>query len=100
MTALVLVEHPVGHGPFSDFDSWKQTFDSDPLDRRGHGVRQHWIYRSPEADYVVIGLEFASLDEATAFKEALDAALGSVWAQTGVEGSAARVLEQSELIEY
>lgn len=100
MTALVLVEHPVGSGPFSDFEVWKRAFDSDPVDRRGHGVRRHWIYRSPESDYVVIGLEFDSPDEAMAFKDDLDSALGEIWTRLGVEGSAARVLEQAETVEY
>jgi hypothetical protein len=100
MSAVVIVEHPVGRGPFSDFDGWKRAFDSDPVDRRGHGVRRHWVYRTPESDYVVIGLEFDSLEEARAFKEDLDSALGGVWSALGVDGSAARVLEETESVAY
>ena len=100
MSALVMVQHPVGRGPFSDFDTWKQAFDGDPVGRREHGVRRHWIYRSPEADYVVISLEFASLEEANAFKRDLDSTLGEVWARMGIEGSAARVLEEAEAVTY
>jgi hypothetical protein len=100
MTALVLVQHPVGQGPFSDFDAWKRAFDSDPVDRRGHGVRRHWVYRSPESDYVVIGLEFDSVEKASAFKDDLDSALVEVWRALGVEGNAARLLEQAEIVEY
>jgi hypothetical protein len=65
-----------------------------------HGVQRHWIYLSPEADYVVIGLEFASLEQANAFKNDLDATLGEVWAQMGVDGSAARALEEVEAVAY
>jgi hypothetical protein len=100
MSALVLVEHPVGQGPFSDFDAWKRAFDSDPVGRGDHGVRRHWVYRSPEADFVVIGLEFDSLEEAATFKDDLDSALGGVWRQLGVDGSASRVLEEAETVNY
>lgn len=100
MSALVLVQHPVGRGPFSDFDAWKRAFDSDPVGRGEHGVQRHWVYRSPAADYVVIGLEFGSIEQATAFKDDLDATLGEVWRDIGVEGSAARVLEEAETVAY
>ncbi len=100
MRALVLVQHPVGSGPFSDFEAWKRAFDSDPVGRRNHGVQRHWVYLSPEADYVVIGLEFGSVDEANVFKSDLDSALGAVWREMGVEGSAARVLEETETVAY
>jgi len=100
MNALVLVQHPLGRGPFSDFDAWKRAFDGDPVGRGEHGVQRHWIYCSPEVDYVVIGLEFASLEQANAFKNDLDATLGEVWAQMGVDGSAARALEEVEAVAY
>ncbi len=100
MSALVLVQHPIGRGPFSDFDAWKRAFDADPVGRGEHGVRRHWIDRTPEADFVVIGLEFESLEPARAFKHRLDSALGEVWAAMGLEGSAAVVLEQAEAASY
>ncbi len=100
MSALVLIQHPVGRGPFSDFDSWKRAFDSDPVGRAEHRVRRHSIYRSPEADYVVISLEFSSLDEASAFKVDLDSALADAWRNMGVERSPARVLEEAETVAY
>ena len=97
---MVLVQHPVGLEPFSDYDAWKRAFDSDPVGRAEHGVKRHWIYRSPDGDYVVIGLEFDSLAEAWTFKEDLDAALAGVWSRMGIEGSAARVLEEAETVAY
>jgi hypothetical protein len=84
----------------SDYDAWKRAFDNDPVGRAELGVQRHWIYRSPGADYVVIGLEFASLENAEAFKRALDATLGGIWARMGIEGSAARVLEAAEIVDY
>ncbi len=100
MSALVLVHHPVGSGPFSNFDAWKRAFDGDPVGRAAHDVQRHWICRSPEADYVAVGLEFASLDRAIAFKDDLDSALGEVWAKMGLEGSPARVMEEVEAVSY
>jgi hypothetical protein len=100
MSALVLVQHPVGRGPFSDFDAWKRAFDGDPVGRADHGVQRHWIYRSPEADYLVIGLEFGTLEQANTFKNDLDAALVDVWRNMGVGDSAARVLEEAETVAY
>lgn len=100
MSALVLVQHPVGRGPVSDFDAWKRAFDGDPVGRAQHGVRRHWIYRSPQADYVVVGLEFESLERAQAFKTGLDSTLGEVWAQMGLVGSASRVVAEAETVTY
>jgi hypothetical protein len=99
MSALVLVQHAVGTGPFSDFDAWKRAFDSDPAGRAQHGAVRHWVYRSPGADYVVIGLEFPTVDEAERFRNDLEAALGEVWKQMGAE-SPVRVLEQVETVSY
>jgi hypothetical protein len=100
MSALVLVQHPVGRGPFSDFDAWKRAFDGDPVGRRDNGVRRHWIYRTPEENFVVIGLEFDSVEQASAFKDELDSTLGEAWERMGIEGSAARVLEMAESVTY
>ena len=99
MSALVLVQHHIGRGPFSDFETWKRAFDSDPVGRAQHGVRRHWIYRSPEADFVTIGLELRSLEEAERFQADLESALADVWKQMGAEHPV-RVLQQVETIEY
>src|SRR5690606_6996835 len=60
---IVRIEHAV-----PDFAKWKQMFDSDPADRKGSGVGRYQILRSHEdPDYVLIDLEFNSIDEAEAF---------------------------------
>jgi len=60
---IVRIEHTV-----SDFDKWKQTFDRDPADRKGSGVRRYQISRPVnEPNYVMVDLEFASAGEAEAF---------------------------------
>ncbi len=75
----VRVEHVV-----ESFDEWKKMFDSDPLDRKGSGVRAHRVMR-PTADEgaVAVDLDFASRDEA----DAMVTALHGLW-----EGPAAAML--------
>jgi hypothetical protein len=57
---MLRIEHTV-----PDFDSWKQAFDSDPVDRRGSGVRRYRVLRSVEdPNFVMIDLDFDSVEEA------------------------------------
>ncbi len=91
MAALVMVQHPV-----EDFEAWKKMFDSDPIGRREHGVERYSVYRSPDADYTMVGLEFATLAEAQAFDALLEQNLRPVWDGMGVEGRPTRVLELVE----
>lgn len=50
------------------FVDWKHAFDSDPVDRKGGGVRRYHIYRSvTDPNFVTIDLEFGSVDTAEAF---------------------------------
>jgi hypothetical protein len=61
---------------------WKRAFDSDPVDRKGSGVRRYQILRGLDApDEVLIDLEFDSKGEA----EALLSAMRRVWER--VEGA-------------
>ena len=60
---IVRIEHAV-----PAFDQWKQTFERDPADRKGSGVRRYRILRQvDEPNYVMVDLEFDSLAEAEAF---------------------------------
>jgi hypothetical protein len=59
-----------------DFDAWKKTFDDDPLDRKGSGVRSYRILRAADdPNHVMVDLELDSMAEA----EALLAALRELW---------------------
>jgi len=54
-----------------DFDAWKQMFDSDPAGRK-RAAKGHQIFRAADnPNHVFIGTEFASVDEASAFRERL-----------------------------
>jgi hypothetical protein len=54
------------------FETWKQAFDADPLDRKGGGVRRYSIHRSvSDPSFVMIDLEFETVVEADAFLERL-----------------------------
>jgi hypothetical protein len=72
---ILRIEHSV-----PDFNGWKQAFDSDPADRKGSGVRRYQILRSVEdPNYVLIDLEFDSLEEA----EGLLTTMRRVWSGEG-----------------
>ena len=69
------IEHSV-----PDFAGWKKAFDSDPVDRKGSGVRRFQVFRSVEdPNYVMIDLEFDTLEEA----EGLLAKMRHVWSGEG-----------------
>ncbi len=80
--AQVLIQHTVG-----DFAAWKEMFDSDPLDRRGSGVRRYTVLRSAsDPNQVVIDLELDTVEQA----EAMRARLLDLWA-----GPASRMLREA-----
>lgn len=54
----------IEHG-IKDFGMWKAAFDRDPVNRAASGVVAHRIGRSvDDSHYVVVELDFASLDQA------------------------------------
>lgn len=72
---ILRIEHSV-----PDFNGWKQAFDSDPVDRKGSGVRRYQVLRSVEdPSYVMIDLEFDTLDQA----EGLLTKMRRVWSNEG-----------------
>jgi hypothetical protein len=88
---ILRIEHAV-----PDFNDWKQAFDNDPADRKGSGVRRYQILRSVEdPNYVMIDLEFDSLDEA----EGLLAKMRRVWSGDGqrvMRNPQARIVDSVE----
>lgn len=92
---ILRIEHPI-----SDFDGWKKAFDSDPVGREKSGVRRYRILRPlDDANYVMIDLEFDTMNQA----EALLAAMRVVWSR--VQGKImmnpqARIVEAVETKEY
>jgi hypothetical protein len=54
------------------YEAWKRAFDSDPVDRRGGGVRRYRVQR-PVSDpkLVMIDLEFDTREQAESFVEKL-----------------------------
>ncbi|MCB0104848.1 MAG: hypothetical protein KDE53_03050 [Caldilineaceae bacterium] len=92
---MLRIEHPV-----PNYDGWKQAFDSDPVGREKSGVRRYQILRPVDnPNYVLIDLEFNTLEQA----EALLAAMRVVWGR--VEGTImmnpqTRIVETMETKEY
>ena len=72
---IVRIEHAV-----PAFEHWKRTFDSDPADRKGAGVRRYRICRQiDDPNYVMIDLEFDSVGEAEGFL----ATMQQIWSGPG-----------------
>ena len=73
-SVVLRVQHPV-----ADFDTWKATFDADPLGREASGVTGHRVMRAADdPNYVLIDLEFRTADEASAMLERLRQLWGRV----------------------
>jgi len=63
-----------------NFEGWRRAFESDPMDRKGSGVRRYHVYRSvSDQNFVMIELEFDTLLEA----ETLLGRLHELWAGPG-----------------
>jgi hypothetical protein len=59
---ILQIEHKV-----PNFDGWKKAFESDPVNRKKSGVHRYRIFRPiDDPNYVIIDLEFDSLQEAEA----------------------------------
>lgn len=87
----VRIEHAV-----SNFEQWKRAFDNDPADRKGSGVRRYQILRPrDDPDYVMIDLEFDSVDQAEAFLRTMQ----RIWAGPGkaaMQNPRARITDRVE----
>ena len=90
---VLRIEHPV-----PDYARWKEAFDSDPVDRKGSGVRRYTVMRAvDDPNYVVIDSEFADVGEA----EAMLGALRELWGRVDVmRDPKTRIVEVTETMEY
>jgi len=90
------IEHPV-----PDFEAWKQAFDSDPLGRERSGVRRYSVFRSiDDPAYVMVDMEFDSVDQAQAMREALGGLWGRVQSEGLIGDQQTRLVEDVESHEY
>jgi hypothetical protein len=63
-----------------NFEAWKRAFDSDPVDRKGSGVRRYQVSRAiDDPNFVLIDLEFDSAADA----RGLLAMMEQVWRGPG-----------------
>ena len=88
--ATLHIEHGI-----SDFSTWKAAFDRFAAKRSEAGVTAHRIYQPhDDAAYVVLQLDFHSVEQALAFREFLETRVWSTPANSpGLAGSPrARVL--------
>jgi hypothetical protein len=65
---ILQIEHPV-----SSFESWREAFDADPINRKECGVNHYLVFRPIEdPNYVIIHLGFDSLSDARDTLEKLE----------------------------
>ena len=84
-----------------DFASWKEAFDADPVGREQGGVRRHRILRPVDDPlYVMVELEFATVDEARTFEAALRELWRSAEARGLMASPRARIAEAVESLDY
>ncbi|MDQ0634672.1 hypothetical protein QFZ40_002581 [Arthrobacter pascens] len=85
------IEHSI-----KDFEMWKAAFDSDPVNRTASGVVSHRIGRPvDDAHYVVVELDFATLEQARRLLENLKA---KVW-NSPVAAPALAGIPQTRIVE-
>ena len=91
------IEHAI-----SDFDLWKPAFEADPVHREESGVRRYRVLRPlDDPRYVAIDLDFDSVDEAEAFRTALQGWWGSGRAAPALAGAPrTRIVEEVLSEEY
>ena len=92
---ILRIEHPV-----PDFDAWKKTFDSDPLDRKGSGVRSYRVFRpTDDPTYAIIDLELDTLSQAEDLLAGLRRLWGNAQGQGLIGSPHGRIVEVVESVE-
>ncbi len=89
--ATLQVEHAI-----SDFEVWKKAFQADPVQRKESGVRRYRVLRPvDDPRYVKIDLDFDSVEEADAFRAALQGLWSSGRAAPALAGTPqTRIVEE------
>jgi ribosomal protein L35AE/L33A len=89
------IEHAV-----PDFNGWKRAFDSDPVDRKGSGVRRYQVSRSvDDPNYVMIDLEFDNREDAEGLLTKMRGVWGSGEGQKVMRNPQARIVDTVETVE-
>lgn len=84
------VEHSV-----QDYDTWKATFDSDPLGREREGVLAYRVYRPlDDPKYVIIDLVFEDSIDAEGFRVQLRELMAGAEADGLISESRVRILNE------
>jgi hypothetical protein len=90
------VEHSV-----RDYETWKATFDSDPLGREQEGVIAYRVYQPlDDTGYVVIDLDFEDSIDAEGFRVALRELMVGAEAEGLISESRVRILKQVDAQRY
>jgi hypothetical protein len=89
---VLQIEHAV-----RDFDAWRRAFDADPVGREGAGVLSFRILRPvDDPAYVLIELDFGTVDEAETFLGKLRAMWVEAGPQLGFDTPRTRIVDVVE----
>jgi hypothetical protein len=88
------IEHKI-----SNYEGWKQAFDSDPINRKQSGVKHYRIYRPTDDDkFVIIDLDFDNLEQAQSMQTALHKMFGMIEGKL-IFGAQTKILNVTEAAE-
>lgn len=92
---VLQIEHPV-----PDYNAWKSAFENDPLHRKEAGVRRYATFH-PTGDlkYIIIHLEFDTLNDAQALLERLQELWGRVEGKIMMNPKT-RIVEMLDCVTY
>jgi hypothetical protein len=92
---MLRIQHPV-----PNYEGWKKAFDSDPVGREKSGVRRYQILRLlDDPNFVMIDLEFDTVEQARALLTAMRAVWGNVQGSI-MSNPEARIAEGVETRQY
>lgn len=92
---ILQIEHRI-----PDYEKWKELFDSDPIDRKGSGVKRYEVHRHmDDPNHVVIYLHFDNVEKAQLTLQALEAIWKNMAADimTGAQTRIVELVDSKEL---
>jgi hypothetical protein len=95
--AMLIIEYRLPTDAVPGYEEWKKVFDTDPVDRGGHGATRHWIYRDEvDPNHFMLSIEFPTVDDAREFLN--EPMLKQSWEISGARDS--WVLREAEAVNY
>jgi hypothetical protein len=92
-----MIEYRLPTDAVSDYDDWKDVFDTDPVGRQAHGATRHTIYQEhTDPNHFMLSMEFPTVAEAENFLD--DPMLKQSWSVSGA--GQAWLMEETDSVVY